>query len=227
MDNNVERNRLLEAQSWLAEYESLQSERLESQRYAGMLTEINIIAVGVIVGLVVTADIYAFAFLLTMSLVCSCLGLLWVAQNRQILSFSNYVTSIIAPALRELVGNQEILNAESSKHLPVSAYFPGPLKGILGVEGKEDTSPDQPARLIIFSPVIELLIFFVPSVSGLLLAVYGITSSEPWYWYCTLLLVVSLLLIIALGVTGLRWLKEMHRKAPVEEFYLDDMKQED
>ncbi|MFC1925327.1 hypothetical protein ACFLW2_01360 [Chloroflexota bacterium] len=46
-----------------------------------MLTEINIVAAGIIVGLAVTADIYEFAFLLTMTLFSSCLGLLWIAQN--------------------------------------------------------------------------------------------------------------------------------------------------
>lgn len=232
------RIRLLEVQSWLTEYETLQNERANSQRQRGILVQINIIALGIIIGLVVTAKIYPFALLLTLSLLCSCLGLLWVHESRRSLACSRYIINKIAPALRELTGDQKILGAESYKYgdsYEAEKVLGSFLDKSVSPEGsknppREGKIPHQPLSkrfwgrtagngTTAFSRggVTEFLFFLTPSIAGILIAVYGIISPERWYWYGWLLLVLAAILTIALATMGWRWYKEWYVQSPPQE----------
>ncbi len=228
MNNNEERDKLLEVQSWLAEYEAVQNERLTSYRYQEMLIEISIIAFGIIIGLIVALNISSPALILTMSLICSSLGLLWLAENRRSLTCSNYISNSIAPALRELTGNPEIFAAESYKYEALYKQTAEKVLGNPASQGK-GASPHTvqqfhkrlPARILSLGKLpgatFEFLIFFVPSLGGIGVAIYGMFSPEPWYWYCTALFIIALILTNALLITGRRWYGEWHKMPLVEE----------
>ena len=224
MNNSEERNKLLEVQSWLAEYEALQNERLTSHRYQEMLLEISIIVLGVIVGVIVVMKIFPYALVLTMSLILSCLGLLWVGENRRSLIRSHYLANTIAPALRRLIGSPEIMGGAGYVESAEKAIGRLLIKSTPRATREEAVQPPGrglPTGILGLREgsraAFEFLIFFVPSLAGIFVAIYGIFSPEPWYWYCTFLLFGVIILLSALGVNGWRWYKEWRWKAPPEE----------
>ncbi|MFC1999892.1 hypothetical protein ACFLXE_03940 [Chloroflexota bacterium] len=216
-----ERSRLLEVQSLLAEYEAGQNDILDSRRRAGMLADINIVAVGVIVGLIAAVDIYDFGLVLVMSLLSSSLGLFWIAQNRRGLASSSYILNVILPRLRSALGEEAVPGGESGAGLPISGFFPDVAREIAGLDdrgrspdrssrssllggGKESQAHKRPGSPDLLGGIIEFLTFLLPSLGGLIVGVYGMVSSEPWYGYCTVLLIMALALAAALSFGGWR-----------------------
>jgi len=222
-----ERSRLLEVQSLLAEYEAGQNDILDSRRRAGMLADINIVAVGVIAGLIAAVDIYDFGLALVMALLSSSLGLFWIAQNRRSLASSSYILNVILPRLRGVLGEDAVPGGESGAGLPVSGFFPDVAREIAGLEdrgrsparssrssllggifglggGKESPEHKRPGSPDLLGGIIEFLTFLLPSLGGLIVGVYGMVSSEQWYGYCTVLFIMALALAATLSFGGWR-----------------------
>lgn len=220
------RDKLLELQSWLAEYEAFRHERLGIYRYQELIMETNIIAFAVIIGVMAMTGLFSFALALTMSVVSASLGLLWLAQDRRALTCSNYVSNRVAPALRQLTGNQELFSGEgyryeSSGKESVEKLVGSVLAGLNPAEGSDASSAGPGgfagrARAWLFNPadlrgvIVELLFFAVPAVAGIVVGIVGMASSVPWYWYTTALFVVALVLATTLALTAWRWYQDWH-----------------
>jgi hypothetical protein len=99
----------LAAQSWLAEYQALRSEILTHLRDGDILIGINIMALGTIVGLAVSIKAPGpFLLFGVLSIISSCLGLVWVTKNRWNIKLYNYIRDKVAPAVRTLLDDPDI-----------------------------------------------------------------------------------------------------------------------
>ena len=179
------------AQCWLAEYQCLKNEALTLSRGGNTLIGINITVVGIILGIweLVTFPSGVFCLFLVMSLVSSSLGLIWIAGQRYILKVSNYINSTITPAIRDILANIEIFKWEEKVRSPFKMweFFAGTRQGSL----------------------IVIFMFFVPSLTGLGVAIYGMVTQHLWgLWYFISLLVAVVIVILMLLFSGWRWFCE-------------------
>ena len=163
----------------LKEYEILMNHVLENWRIRYVLVGLNITALGTLASLAITrAD--AYLLLIIMSLVSSCLGIVWVGESLVVTTQINNVRDKISPALKELQINVPLITPIDyswrtvlTKWKTVKSIFKGQSPGA----------------------TTGIFIFFLPSFAGLLIAIDLAVKNGTLSWYFVLLIFISLILI--------------------------------
>ncbi len=200
VSKTAESHQDIAVQSWLAEYQALKNEMLSLARGGDTLIGINILALGIILSVwkLVNFPSETYLLMLAMSFVSSCLGLIWVAGQRHIIKVSNYINNRVAPSIRDISNNTELLKWEEEARRPFK--FPNLLADLL-------TTARRGILTVTF-------MFFLPSIFTLGLALYRMDIYNLWDpWYFKVLFIVTGILILILSVGGVKWFREW----PLEE----------
>jgi len=190
----AERHQDAAVQSWLSEYKVLQADILANSRQRYILVSLNIVSLGTLISLAITTK--SPLFIAVISLVSSCLGMVWVAENRWSVGSYNYIRDRISPAMQAL-----------SKDSALFGWQTGIRKGLTYKRLLMETiTGGSPAALT------GLSLFFAPSAVSWGIAIYEAITKPEWQtWYFIGLLVVNGILLIVLVLSGWRWFKEWRR----------------
>ena len=163
-------------QVWLEEYKSLRNEIEQRQISIRYLVTLNIVALGTILGLVVSNIENNWLLLLIVPALGGILGMLTYINSRKISQLAHYIRFKIRPALTKLTHAKKILGWEDF---------------VRDIEGEKFTL----FKWFFHTGGVSLLSYFLPSVLA-----WGFVSKEAldsgagWqvFWYLNILFIVIL-----------------------------------
>ena len=172
----------MEAQSWLADFQTSRSQIQDYQRAQDNLLWVNTAATGAVVTAAIalqSATTPLVHFLLAIPIISGFLGIYWVALGMKTITVSNYIRKKIAPRLQILCSNDDVIGLE--------AYF----REKAGIIARVKI-----LNVITIPAAIAGFTFVVFCVAGLFITAPTVLVSCEWglkvIWWFSLVLTLSL-----------------------------------